>query len=88
MYNGQIEAGGDLTYVYDPDTKKVKKFYKVYTSFTPVSSEKEILENQEIKLVANAIVPSFRGTLSLRFWIAVNTTLRLAFAKKEKVKKQ
>lgn len=65
MCNGLIEAGGELVSVYDPDPEKVKKFCAIYPEVTAASSEQEILENPEIKLVASANIPSERGPLGL-----------------------
>lgn len=65
MCNGLIEAGGELVSVYDPDPKKVKSFCEKYPEVRPAASEKEILENPTIKLVASATIPSDRGALGL-----------------------
>jgi predicted dehydrogenase len=66
MCNGLIEAGGELTHVYDPDPQKVKAFCEKYPGVKAVSSGEEILENPEIKLVASACIPSDRGPLGLK----------------------
>ncbi|MGY0691461.1 Gfo/Idh/MocA family protein [Virgibacillus sp. FSP13] len=66
MCDGLIEAGGELTYVYDPDLEKVKAFCEAYSNVKAVSSEQEILDNPEVKLVASASVPSSRGSLGVK----------------------
>lgn len=66
MCNGLIEAGAKLSYVYDADPKKVKEFCEVYPYVKAASSELEIFENHEIKLVASAGIPSLRGSLGIK----------------------
>ena len=64
--NGLIEAGGELRFVYDPDPEKVTTFCRKFPQAKVARSEKEILDNEEIKLVAAAAVPCDRGPLGLR----------------------
>jgi predicted dehydrogenase len=52
--------------VYDPDPEKVAAFCKTYGQVSVVSSEKEILEDETIQLIASARVPSERGPLGLQ----------------------
>ena len=66
MANGLIEAGAWLKSVYDPDIKKVEAFCKAFPQVKAAKSEKEILEDTEIQLVAAAAVPSERCALGLR----------------------
>lgn len=66
MCNGLIEAGATLKYVYDPDREKVKAFIKTYPWVKEASSEEEILNSKEIKLVAAAAVTSERCALGLK----------------------
>ncbi|MFP4017291.1 MAG: Gfo/Idh/MocA family protein [Halanaerobiales bacterium] len=66
MCNGLMEAGGSLEAVYDPDPAKVEAFCERYSDVRPVSSEKEILENESIKLIAGASVPVDRPSLGLK----------------------
>ncbi|HWB59428.1 MAG TPA: Gfo/Idh/MocA family oxidoreductase [Chthoniobacteraceae bacterium] len=64
--NGLTEAGGELRYVYDPDPEKVEAFRQKFPKAQPLRSEAELLEKNEVHLVAAAAVPSERGPLGLR----------------------
>lgn len=66
MCNGLIEAGATLKSVYDPDMEKAKKFKEAFPEVTIASSEDEILNDKEVKLVASAAVTSLRCALGLR----------------------
>ncbi|ANY72235.1 oxidoreductase [Paenibacillus ihbetae] len=66
MCNGLIEAGATLKWVYDPDPGKVKAFCEAYPGVRPASSEAQILEDPEVKLVAAAAIPSERCGLGLK----------------------
>ena len=66
MCNGLLEAGAKLVSVYDPDPEKVKAFQKQYPQVNVAVSEKEILENKEIRLIASAIRPELRCSLGIR----------------------
>lgn len=95
MCNGLTEAGAWLKSVYDPDIKKVEAFCKAFPGVKVAKSEKEILEDEEIKLVAGAAVPFVRCALGLRVMDAGKdyftdktpfTTLEQLQAAKDKVK--
>ncbi|GGG06644.1 Gfo/Idh/MocA family protein [Paenibacillus abyssi] len=66
MCNGLIEAGGTLKWVYDPDPDKVSRFCDTYPGVGVASSEQEILQDPEIRLVAAAAIPSDRGPLGVK----------------------
>ncbi|MFX3632123.1 MAG: Gfo/Idh/MocA family protein [Candidatus Pristimantibacillus sp.] len=66
MCNGLREAGGTLKSVYDPDPDKVKAFCAAYPEVTPVTSQEQILQDNEIMLVAAAAVPNERGPLGIK----------------------
>lgn len=66
MCNGLVEAGADLVAVYDPDPAKVEEFVHKFPQAKAVSSAEEILNDERIRLVAAAAVPSERGPLGLR----------------------
>jgi len=66
MCNGLREAGGQLKWVYDPDSAKVEKFANAYPGVRVAQSLEEILQDDEVLLVAAAAVPSDRGPLGLR----------------------
>ena len=64
--NGLLEAGADLKWVFDPDPKKVEAFLAKYPQAKVAHSLDEILDDQEIKLVAAAAVPCDRGPIGCR----------------------
>ena len=66
MCNGLREAGGDLTWVYDPDPLKVELFCRTYPGVRAARSETEVLDDPTLRLIASAAVPSERGPLGLR----------------------
>ncbi|MEW9697843.1 Gfo/Idh/MocA family protein [Paenibacillus sp. SI8] len=66
MCNGLLEAGAELKWVYDPDPAKVEAFCKTYPQVQAASSEQQILQDAEVRLVAGAAVPSERGALGMR----------------------
>lgn len=66
MCNGLREAGGQLDWVYDPDSKKVEAFLKVFPETRVARSEDEIFQDGQIRLVAGAAIPSERCALGLR----------------------
>jgi predicted dehydrogenase len=61
-----VEAGAELTWVYDPDPVKVGEFLKAYPGVRPAPSEQAILDEPAVKMVAGAPVPCERGPLGLR----------------------
>ncbi|WP_438348338.1 Gfo/Idh/MocA family protein [Paenibacillus sp. FA6] len=66
MCNGLIEAGATLKWVYDPDESKVKAFCNAFPEVKVAMSESQVLEDEELKLVASAAIPSERGALGIR----------------------
>ena len=66
MCNGLIEAGAEIKWVYDPDPEKVAAFCKKYEQVKNASSEEEILEDDSVRLIASANIPSERCALGLR----------------------
>lgn len=70
MSNGLIEAGATLKWVYDPDPEKVDQFLQSYPGAKAASSEEEVLNDPEVKLVASACIPSDRAPLGLRVMAA------------------
>lgn len=63
MCSGLVEAGATLKWVYDPDLEKVKEFVKQFPGVQVASSLEEILNDESIKLVAAAAIPSERSAL-------------------------
>src|SRR5262245_39346661 len=66
MCNGLIEAGAQLTRVFDPDPAKMEAFCKAYPGVAPASSEAAVLEDPTVQLVASAAVPCDRAALGMR----------------------
>src|SRR5699024_4420850 len=64
--NGLIEAGATLKWVYDPDQAKVDDFLENFPQAKQADSIEQILEDEEIKLVAAAAIPSERSALGNR----------------------
>jgi predicted dehydrogenase len=66
MCNGLTEAGGELAWVYDPDAAKVEALRKAYPGVKAARTEREVLEDDSVRLVASAAVPCDRAPLGLR----------------------
>ena len=66
MCNGLVEAGAWLKWVYDPDPKKVDAFVKKFPNVQVANSLGQILDDQTIKFVAAAAIPSERSALGNR----------------------
>ncbi len=66
MCNGLLEAGGELVWVHDPDPAKVDDFCKTFPVVKKAASEKEILNDESLNLIAGAAIPSERCDLGLR----------------------
>lgn len=66
MCNGLVEAGGTLKWVYDPDPKKMDDFCTRFPQAKRARNEEEVLEDQQVRLVAAAAVTSERCALGLR----------------------
>ncbi|WP_274364982.1 Gfo/Idh/MocA family protein [Paenibacillus thermotolerans] len=66
MCNGLIEAGALLKWVFDPDPMKVQSFCEIFPQAKAASSEQEIFNDPEVRLIAAAAVPSERAALGMR----------------------
>jgi len=66
MCHGLEDSGADIVAVYDPDPAKVEAFVKEFPQAKPASSEQEIFDRADIKMVASAAVTADRGPLGLR----------------------
>ncbi|WP_424767207.1 Gfo/Idh/MocA family protein [Paenibacillus sp. sgz302251] len=66
MCNGLVEAGARLKWVYDADPAKVEAFVKQYPEVKVAESETQVLEDDEVQLVAAAAITSLRGPLGVR----------------------
>ena len=60
------DAGATLKSVYDPDPAKVAEFLRSFPDAHPVSDEREILEDGEVRLVAAAAVTCERADIGIR----------------------
>lgn len=63
---GLIEAGAQLKWVYDPDTKKMDAFLRRFPEARAARSYEEILDDPSVRLVAAAAVPNERCGLGIR----------------------
>ncbi|NQZ69309.1 MAG: gfo/Idh/MocA family oxidoreductase, partial [Lentisphaeria bacterium] len=59
--NGLLEAGATLKSVWDPDPEKLASFKAAYDQVTIASCKEEVLEDDEVKLIAAAAIPCDRG---------------------------
>src|SRR5690606_18353798 len=66
MCEGLAAAGGTLTWVYDPDPAKVDAMRARFPDVRVARSEDELLDDDEVRLVAGAAVTSERCALGLR----------------------
>jgi predicted dehydrogenase len=66
MCNGLLEAGAQIGAVYDPDPAKVAAFVERYPDTPVAGSERAVLDDPRIQLVAGASVPADRAGLGLR----------------------
>lgn len=66
MCNGLVEAGAEIKWVYDQDPAKVEAFRTRFPQAQAARSEAEVLDDQEVQLVAGAAVPADRCALGLR----------------------
>jgi len=64
--NGLLEAGAELTWVWDPDPAKVERFRKTFPQARVARALEEVLDDPAVRLVAAAGVPSERGPLGCR----------------------
>lgn len=63
MCNGLIEAGATLKWVYDTDPEKVEAFKKAFPQVQVAESLEQVLEDEEVKLVAAAAITNERSAL-------------------------
>lgn len=60
MTKGLQNVGAELKYVWDPDPKKIDAFVERFPNTEVAESLEQILNDTEIKLVANAGIPAYR----------------------------
>ncbi|MBK5200690.1 MAG: Gfo/Idh/MocA family oxidoreductase [Spirochaetaceae bacterium] len=66
MCNGLEEAGATIGYVYDSDSQRVEDFIKAFPTAKICSSEDELIEKQEINLVATSAIANERYLVGLK----------------------
>lgn len=66
MVEGLESAGGNVTWVYDPDPAKVETFTARFPHARVARSESEVFDDDAVRLVAGAAVTSERCALGLR----------------------
>lgn len=66
MFNGLIEAGATLKWVYDPDPEKVAAFVSAYPQVQVAPSLDTLLSDDSVQLVAGAAIPAERCALGLK----------------------
>lgn len=66
MVQGLVEAGGTPKWVYDPDPAKVAVFLEKFPGTAVARTEQEILDDEEVRMIAAAAIPSLRAELGIR----------------------
>lgn len=66
MTNGLLEAGATIKYVYDPNAEKLAAYLEQFPNIPVAESLEQILEDEEVQLVAAAAVPNLRSALGNR----------------------
>jgi predicted dehydrogenase len=66
MTEGLIGAGATVTRVFDRDPERAAVFAKRFPTACIASSEQEVLEDPDVRLVATAAIPSERAPIGLR----------------------
>lgn len=62
---GLVHAGATLKWVYDTDPKRAKDMADKYGALV-AGSEAQVLEDEDVKLIAAAAIPNQRGPLGIR----------------------
>ncbi len=65
MCNGLLEAGAQIGYVYDKDPKKIEAFLKSFPDAKVVDTQEELLDIDEINLIATSAIPNERFKIGL-----------------------
>jgi predicted dehydrogenase len=66
MCNGLTESGAELKWIYDPDADKAAALKAKHPAATIADNLDQVLQDEQIKLVAAAAVPSERGPLGCK----------------------
>jgi len=70
MTDAVIDGGGELVSVFAPEPDLLKAFTKRYPKVKVAGSEKEILEDKSVQLVASASIPVDRAPLGIRVMLS------------------
>jgi len=70
MIQGLVAAGAELKYIYDPQPALLESFAKRFPGAAVCQSEAEVLDKQDISLIASAHIPSLRAELGIRTMLA------------------
>ena len=65
MCNGLIEAGAELSLVWDPDAEKLAAFQSKFPQVKAAKNKEQILEDTSIKLIASAAIPDDRCAIGI-----------------------
>lgn len=65
MSNGLVEAGATLAMVYDSDPEKVAAYCARYEGVKAARCREEILEQEQIKMIMSAAIPSQRCEIGI-----------------------
>jgi predicted dehydrogenase len=65
MCDGLVKAGANIKLVFDPDEKRSETFRETYPDAKVAHSLAEVLNDNEIKLIAGAAIPSKRAGLGM-----------------------
>ena len=70
MTQGMLSTGAQCKYVWDPDPKKIEAFLAKFPNTPVADSLEQILDDPEIKLVANAGIPAKRFDMGKKVLLA------------------
>ncbi|GMA58627.1 putative dehydrogenase [Alicyclobacillus sacchari] len=66
MCRGLVEAGAELTWVYDPDPDKMKSILDAFPGSRPALSEEQVLNDPSVQLIASSRIPADRAAFGMR----------------------
>ncbi|MGH4037598.1 MAG: Gfo/Idh/MocA family protein [Sphaerochaeta sp.] len=66
MCNGLKEAGATIKYVWDDDLSRVESFLKKYPDAIVLNSEDELINSEDVNMVATAAIPNERYSVGLK----------------------
>lgn len=65
MTKGLLGAGGELVWVYDRDSQKVKSFKETFPDVKVAETNTQIFEDSSLHMIASAAIPSVRCSIGL-----------------------